>query len=143
MIQALEQTGVIMSNLFWLTDVQMERLRPFFPKSHGRPRVDDMRVLSGIIFINRNDLRWCDAPREYGPPKTLYNRWKRWGDKGIFARMMQGLAAEAAVPKTVMIDVSGQAPLVQACLRKYLKAHPLPGSTCKACARGARRPACG
>ena len=80
-------------------------------KSHGKPRVDDRRVLSGIKFIHRNGLRWCDAPREYGPPKTLYNRWKRWSDKGVFARMMDGLAAEAAVPKTVMIDAT------------YLKAH--------------------
>ena len=56
-----------MSNVFWLTDEQMERLKPFFPKSHGKPRVDDRRVLSGIIFINRNGLRWYDAPREYGP----------------------------------------------------------------------------
>ena len=100
-----------MSNLFWLTDVQMARLQPFFPKSHGKPRVDDRRVLSGIIFINRNGLRWCDAPKEYGPAKTLYNRWKRWGDKGIFAQMMEGLASEAAVPKRVMIDAT------------YLKAH--------------------
>ncbi|WP_438671750.1 transposase [Pseudogemmobacter sonorensis] len=46
-----------MSNLLWLTDVQMARLEPFFPKSPGRPRVDDFRVLSGIIFINRNGLR--------------------------------------------------------------------------------------
>lgn len=61
-----------MSNLFWLSEAQMARLKPFFPKSHGRPRVDDRRVLSGIIFINRNGLRWCDAPREYGPAKTLY-----------------------------------------------------------------------
>ncbi len=68
-----------MSNLFWLMDEQMARLRPFFPKSHGKPRVDDRRVLSGIIFINRNGLRWSDAPKEYGPAKTLYNRWKRWG----------------------------------------------------------------
>ena len=52
-----------MSNLFWLTDAQMARLQPFFPKSHGKPRVDDRRVLSGIIFINRNGLRWCDAPK--------------------------------------------------------------------------------
>ena len=43
-------------------------------KSHGKARVDDRRVLSGIIFINRNGLRWCDAPKEYGPHKTLYNR---------------------------------------------------------------------
>ena len=46
-----------MSNLFWLTDAQTARLEPFFPKSHGKPRVDDRRVLSCIIFINRNGLR--------------------------------------------------------------------------------------
>ncbi|ETD86563.1 transposase IS5 [Rhodobacter capsulatus B6] len=60
-----------MSDLYWLTEAQMERLKPFFPKSHGKPRVDDRRVLSGIIFINRNGLRWCDALKEYGPAKTL------------------------------------------------------------------------
>jgi transposase len=73
--------------------------------------------------MNRNWLKWREAPREYGPPKTLYNRWKRWSDKGVFTRMMDGLAAEAATPKTVMIDVSRCAPLVRGCLRKYLKAH--------------------
>jgi transposase len=81
-----------MSDLFWLSDAQMSRLEPYFPKSHGKPRVDDRRVLSGIIFINRNGLRWRDAPREYGLHKTLYNRWKRWSDKGVFARIMAGLA---------------------------------------------------
>ena len=100
-----------MINLFWLTDTQMARLQPFFPKSDGKPRGDDRRVLSGIIVINRNGLRWCDAPKEYGPAKTLYNRWKRSGEKGVFARMMEGLASEAATPKTVMIDAT------------YLKAH--------------------
>ena len=112
-----------MSNLFWLTEAQMARLRPFFPKSHGRPRVDDLRVLSGIIFINRNGLRWCDGEGvnaigsrecpngEYGPAKTLYNRWKRWSDNGVFARIMVGLAAKDTDPKTIMIDAT------------YLKAH--------------------
>ncbi|SPF80036.1 hypothetical protein PRI8871_01838 [Pseudoprimorskyibacter insulae] len=100
-----------MNNLFWLTEAQMERIRPYFPKSRGRPRVDDLRVLSGIIFINRNGLRWCDAPREYGPPKTLYNRWKRWSRIGVFARIMDGLASEKADTRTVMIDAT------------YLKAH--------------------
>lgn len=82
--------GGVMSNLFWLNDEQMARLRPYFPKSHGKPRVDDRRVLSGSIFINRNGLRWSDAPKEYGLPKTLYNRWKRWSDMGVFARIMVG-----------------------------------------------------
>ena len=92
-----------MSDLFWLTDAQMARLAPFFPRSHGKPRVDDRRVLSGIIFINRNGLRWCDAPKEYGPPKTLYNRWKRWGDMGVFARMMEGLASEGGEEQVVIL----------------------------------------
>ena len=92
-----------MSNLFWLTDAQMERLRPFFPKSHGKPRVYDRRVLSGIILINCNGLRRCDAPREYGPAKT---RWKRWSDNGVFARIMVGLAAENAAHKTIRIDAT-------------------------------------
>jgi transposase len=100
-----------MSDLYWLTNAQMARLEPFFPKSHGKPRVDDRRVLSGIIFINRNGLRWRDAPAAYGPHKTLYNRWKRWSDKGIFARMMMGLAADHGEEQTVMIDAT------------YLKAH--------------------
>ena len=90
---------------------QIERLKPFFPKSHGKPRIDDRRVLSGIIFINRNGVRWCDAPKEYGPHKTLYNRWKRWSDMGVFARIMSGLAAKGTERKTIMIDAT------------YLKAH--------------------
>ena len=95
-----------MSDLFWLTNEQMAKLAPFFPKSHGKPRVDDRRVLSGIIFISRNGLRWRDAPEAYGPYKTLYSRWKRWSEKGIFAQMMVGLAAEHGEQKTVMIDAT-------------------------------------
>ena len=93
-----------MSDLFWLTEAQIERLKPFFPKSHGKPRVDDRKVLSGIIFINRNGLRWRDAPVDYGPPKTLYNRWVRWSRLGVFARILMQLAAEGREPDTLMID---------------------------------------
>ena len=56
----------------------MERLRPFFPKSRGRQRVDDRRVLSGIIYVQKKGLQWKDAPGVYGPSKTLYNRFVRW-----------------------------------------------------------------
>ena len=100
-----------MSDLFWLTDAQMTRLAPYFPKAHGKPRVGDMRVLRGIIFIIRNGLRWRNAPTASGPHKTLYSRWRRWSEKGIFARMMAGLAAEHGEETTVIIDAT------------YLKAH--------------------
>ncbi len=92
-----------MSDVYWLSDARMERLRPYFPKSHGMPRVDDQRVLSGITVIDRNGLRWRDGPKEYGPHKTLCNRCKRWSDMGVFARIMTGLAAEAPDDKTISI----------------------------------------
>ena len=96
-----------MSNLFWLQEAHMERLRPHFPKSHGRPRVDDRRVLSGIIFIIRNGLRWCDAPREYGPHKTLYNRFVRWSRKGVFEKIFEELARPTgSAADVLMIDAT-------------------------------------
>lgn len=55
-----------MSDLFWLADVQMERLALQFLKAHDKPCVDDRRVVSGIIFSIRNGLRWRAAPTAYG-----------------------------------------------------------------------------
>jgi len=59
-----------MSDLFWLSRSQLQRIEPYFPLAHGVPRVDDQRVISGIIHVIRNGLRWRDAPKEYGPRKT-------------------------------------------------------------------------
>jgi transposase len=54
-----------MSDLIWLSEAQMRRIEPYFPLSHGVPRVDDRRIISGIIFVIRNGLRWRDAPADY------------------------------------------------------------------------------
>jgi transposase len=93
-----------MSGQFWLSDEQVERLRPHFPKPRGKPRVDDRRVLSGILFVLRNGLRWQDAPAVYGPHKTLYNRFARWSRLGVFARIFRDLAKPGAEGNTIMID---------------------------------------
>ena len=61
-----------MSDLVLLSRVQMRRLEPFFPRSRGLQRVDDRRVISGIIYVIRHGLQWKDGPRGYGPPKTLF-----------------------------------------------------------------------
>jgi putative transposase len=63
-----------MDDLFLLSEAQMRRINPHFPQSHGIARVHDRRVVSGIVFVIRNGLRWRDAPRGYGPHKTIYNR---------------------------------------------------------------------
>ena len=89
---------------FLLTTAQMRRLSPHFPLSHGKPRVDDRRVLSGIIYVIRNGLQWRDAPTAYGPHKTLYNRFVRWSRMGVFDRIFAALSAEGSPPARLMID---------------------------------------
>lgn len=108
-----------MSDLIWLTDKQMERISPYFPLSHGVPRVDDRRIISGIIFVIRNGLRWRDVPKEYGPHKTIYNRFIRWSEMGVFDRIFSALAGMAKRPKEIMIDAT------------HLKAHRTAASLLK------------
>jgi transposase len=103
MIQ-VRQEDLSMSDQFWLTETQLKRIEPYFPKSRGVPRMDDRRVVSGIIHIIRNGLRWRDAPEAYGPHKTLYNRFVRWSRKGIFDRIFASLVAQNGLPDLIMID---------------------------------------
>jgi putative transposase len=95
-----------MPDLFMLSPAQMRRIEPFFPRSRGLRRVDDRRVISGIIYVIRNGLQWKDAPRAYGPHKTLYNRFVRWGRKGVFERIFAAVAGEAGEPDRLMIDTT-------------------------------------
>jgi len=50
----------------------MRRIDPYFPLSYGVPRVDDRRIISGIIFVIRIGLPGRDATAAYGPPETIY-----------------------------------------------------------------------
>src|SRR3546814_19171680 len=86
--------GVAMSDLIWLSEAQTRRIEPYFPLSHGVPRVDDRRIVSGIISVIRNALRWLDAPSEYGPPTTNYNRFIRWSQLGLLHKLIRPLDAK-------------------------------------------------
>ena len=108
-----------MSGLFLLSEAHMRRISPYFPLSHGVPRVDDRRVISGIVFVIRNGLRWRDAPREYGPHKTIYNRFIRWSRLGVFNKIFAALAAKGGKPDQLMIDAT------------HLKAHRTAASLLK------------
>ncbi len=95
-----------MSDHFWLSVEQLARIEQYFPLSHGVPRVDDRRVISGIIHVIRNGLRWLDAPEVYGPHKTLYNRFIRWSKMGVFDKIFTALVAENGPPDRLMIDAT-------------------------------------
>ena len=92
---------------FWLDEGQFERLAPHLPSdTRGKPRVDDRRVISGIIHVLKSGGRWVDAPGVYGPKKTLYNRFVRWAAKGVWVDIFQALAAAGGPPAEVLIDSS-------------------------------------
>lgn len=70
------------------------------------PRGRPARGSSGIIFVNRNGLRWRDAPSAYGSHKTLCTRWYRWCRKGMFARMLLVLAQPGQDRDVLMLDTT-------------------------------------
>ena len=84
-----------------LSEAQMRRVELYFPLSHGVPR-----IVSGIIFVIRNGLRWREAPAGYGPHKTIYNRFIRWSRLGVFNRICAELAAKGGKPDRLMIDAT-------------------------------------
>ena len=96
-----------MSDLFWLNERQFARLAPLLPRdTRGKPRVDDRRVISGIVHVLKSGGRWIDAPAAYGPRKMLYNRFVRWAAKGVWVDVFHTLAATGGPPAEVLIDSS-------------------------------------
>ena len=68
-----------MRSLFWLGDDAWSVIEPLLPRNQpGARRVDDRRVISGIIHVLQSGCRWRDCPGEYGPYTTVYNRFNRW-----------------------------------------------------------------
>src|SRR5579862_6300819 len=80
-------------NLFWLSDDQWRRIEPYLPTDvRGKSRVDDRRVISGILHVLKSGCRWCDCPPEYGPHTTIYNRFVRWARRGVWEKLFRQLA---------------------------------------------------
>ena len=93
------------SNLFWLNDEQWRQIKPHLPTDvRGKARVDDRTVISGILYVLRCGCRWKDCPPEYGPPTTIYNRFVRWAERGVWERLFRELAARGRSGDIQMID---------------------------------------
>ena len=93
------------SNLFWLNDEQWRGIEPHLPTDvRGKDRVDDRRVISGILHVLKSGCRWCDCPPQYGPPTTIYNRFVRWARRGVWENLFRALADRGRSTDTQMID---------------------------------------
>ena len=98
--------------LVCISDAEWSRIEPLLPRGRrGAHRVDDHRVISGIIHMLRSGARWRDCPPEYGPYTTIYNRFNRWSRQGIWYEIFEALTGTTGMIGTVALDST------------YIKAH--------------------
>lgn len=102
-------------SLFWLSDAAWAAIEPHLPKNQpGARRVDNRRVISGIVRMLKCGGRWADCPSEYDPSTTIYNRWNRSSRRGVNC-ILAALTEEGWMAETGQID------------RSYVKAHRCSG----------------
>jgi transposase len=95
----------VRSNLSWLSDEQWARIEPLLPSDvRGKERVDDRRVISGVLHVLKSGCRWKDCPSEYGPYTTVYNRFARWAERVVWEHLFRELARRGRSTSLQMID---------------------------------------
>src|ERR1700730_18225865 len=93
------------ANLFWFNDEQWAKIEPLLPTRQPGPKPqENRRVLSGIMYVLKVGCRWQDCPPEYGPHKTIYNRFNRWSGRGIWQRIFETVGGSPEPPDEVALD---------------------------------------
>ncbi|WP_422367395.1 IS5 family transposase [Pelagibius sp.] len=94
-----------MARLYWLSDEEWARIEPYLPRGRrGAHRVDDRRVISGIVHMLKVGARWRDCPSEYDPYTTIYNRFNRWSKQGVWEDIFYALTGKSVVVSTTAVD---------------------------------------
>jgi len=75
-----------------LDNREWRAIQPLLPKSRGIQRVDDRRVLNGILWRLRTGRSWAAIPEHYGPSGTCHARFARWRDAGLWSRIVHAVA---------------------------------------------------
>ncbi len=92
-------------HLYWLSDEEWTRIEPYLPRGRrGAHRVDDRRVISGVVHMLRTGARWRDCPREYGPYTTIYNRFNRWSRQGVWEDVFYALTGSSGIIASAAMD---------------------------------------
>jgi transposase len=91
--------------LFWLSDEAWSGIEPHLPKNQpGARRVDDRRVISGILHVLKVGCRWCDCPTDYCPSTTVYKCFNRWSHRGFWLKLLDAQVDAGAVTRSTAID---------------------------------------
>ena len=97
------------------TAEQIDRIKHLFPKPRGTVKIDHLIFLQALQYVAANGCRWRAMPKEFGKWYTIYQRFRRWIDLGVFDRIEEELRSQA-------IDIKGIKAL--ALDSTYVKVHP-------------------
>jgi transposase len=99
-----------------LTDEQWQAIEPLLPPSgtKGRPRVDDRRVINGMLYKAKTGIAWRDLPERYGPWKTIYTRFWRWSRDGTLTMLVARARVIAEAVDELDREVSVDSSIVRA-----------------------------
>lgn len=94
--------------VYWLSDAEWRRVEPLLPRGRkGAHRVDDRRVISGIVHMLKSGSRWRDCPEVYGPCTTVYNRFNRWSRQGVWTDIFYALTGSTGMYGSMSVDSGG------------------------------------
>ncbi len=90
-----------------LADDEWALIAPLLPPERGRvgrPSHDNRQVLEGIFWVVRSGARWVDVPAAFGRWNSIYRRYRRWAEAGVFEALLAALAGALASERLQMID---------------------------------------
>jgi transposase len=97
------------------TEALYGRIAHLLPKQRGNVVVSNLVFLQALQYMVENGCQWRALPSTFGKWSTIYQRFRRWIDKGIFDRLEKELQLES-------IDIQGVK--VLALDSTYIKVHP-------------------
>jgi len=78
-----------------LSDDEWSVIGPLLPAERGRwgrPSQDNRRYFEGMLWIARTGAQWRHLPDEYGKWNSVFRRYRRWVQTGVFDAMLETLA---------------------------------------------------
>lgn len=95
----------MVKQIYWLSDAEWRRIESLLPRGlRGTHRVDDCRVISGIVHMPRCGARWRDRPEVCGLYTTVYNRFNRWSRHRIWTDIFYALTGSTGMYGSASVD---------------------------------------
>jgi len=80
-----------------LTDEQWQKILPIlktFPEIRLGAGRDVRRFLEAVLWITRSGAQWRLLPVAYGKWNSVYRRFDRWSNQGIFEKLFERLSSD-------------------------------------------------